>query len=326
MTGISKREFTAGVAASAALFPSPGPAQQGAPLVGFVNAASPEPFARMLAAFQQGLKEAGFIEGHNVKVEYRWAEGDYKKLPVFVSELISRRVAVIVAAGGDPAVRAAMAEPSVPIVFATGSDPVAQGYVTSFSRPGANVTGATHLTVALAAKRIGLLLELVPKAKTVGVLVNPNFPVSDLMVKDSNEAAARLGLAVVVAKASVQAQLDAAFEALSSVDILMIGSDAFFNSQRSRLAALAAQRRIPAIFEFREFASAGGLMSYGTLLSDTYRQVGIYTGRILSGEKPAQLPVVQSTRFEFVINLSAAKTLGLAVPPTLLARADEVIE
>ena len=329
-----RREFISllggAAVASSALAPLVARAQQPAtPLVGFINTASPGPFANLVAAFRKGLSDGGYLEGQNVAVEYRWAEGQYERLPGFAAELVRRRVAVLAATGGDPAITAAMgATRTIPIVFATGSDPVAQGYVASLSRPGGNVTGATQLTSLLAAKRLGLLRELVPSADPIGLLVNPSFTASSVVVRDSQEASARVGARLVVLKASTESEFEPAFSAFAAegVGALMIGADPYFNSRRSQLVALATRHRIPAIYEFREFALTGGLMSYGTNLADTYQHVGNYTARILKGAKPADLPVMQSSRFEFVINLKAAKELGLQVPDRLSASADEVIE
>lgn len=299
------------------------------PIVGFLNTGSPGPFGHLAAAFRRGLAEAGFSDGRNVTIEYRWGEGRYEQLPAMAAELRDRRVAVLVATGGDPAIRAARAASStIPIVFATGSDPVALGYVASLNRPGGNVTGVTQLTNTLEAKRIGLLRELVPRADKIGVLTNPTFPTTPMQLRDVDAAATTLGVQVALAEASSESELEPAFVALTDQKIaaLMVGSDPFFNTRRQRLVALAAQHRVPAIYEFREFTAAGGLMSYGTSLADAYQQVGNYTARILRGARPDELPVVQSSRFEFVVNLKAARALGLEVPPTLAARADEIME
>jgi putative ABC transport system substrate-binding protein len=305
-------------------------AQQPAmPVIGFLNTASPEPFAHLVAAFRRGLGEAGYVDGQNVAIEFRWAEGRYDRLPALAAELVRRPVAVLATSGGDPALLAARAATTtIPIVFATGGDPVALGYVASLSRPGGNLTGVTQLTSMLEAKRIGLLLELVPKADPIAVLINPDWPAAAAQLKDAQAAAASIGVRLVVLNASTESEFMPAFATLvqQRAGALTISADPFFNSRRNQLVALAARHRIPTIYEFREFAAAGGLMSYGTSLADAYHQVGTYAARILKGAKPAELPVVQSTRFEFVINLNAAKALGLEVPPGLSARADEVIE
>jgi putative ABC transport system substrate-binding protein len=327
---MKRRKFIMLLGGAAGCWPLALRAQQSMmPVIGFLNTASPGPFSHLTAAFLKGLEEAGYTEGRNVTIEYRWAEGQYDRLPIFAAELVRRRVEVLAATGGDPAILAARAASTIiPIVFATGSDPVAQGYVASLSRPGGRITGATQLTSLLGAKRIGLLRELVPTADPIGVLVNPTFPVSEVVRKDAEAAALQLGVRLVLLTASVESEFEPAFARLIREQArgLMIGADPFFNSRRHLLVALATRHRIPTIYEFREFASAGGLMSYGTSLANTYHQVGNYVGRILKGAKPAELPVVQSSRFEFVINLRAANELGFEVPPTLLAQADEVIE
>jgi ABC-type uncharacterized transport system substrate-binding protein len=330
----TRREFITLLGGAAAgpslLWPLAAHAQQPAiPVVGFISTASAEPFAHPLAAFRKGLSGAGFTEGQNVAIEYRWAEGRYDRLPVFAAELIGRQVAVLVALGGDPAALAAKAATTtVPVVFGTGGDPVAAGLVASLSRPGGNLTGVTLLTTMLGAKRIGLLRELVPKADPIAILINPNSPVSPLQLQDAMEGASQVGVRLVVLNASDESHFEPAFATLVAqrAGALMIGSNQFFNSRRDQLVALAARHQVPTVYEFREFVAAGGLMSYGTILADAYHQIGSYTGRILKGAKPAELPVVQSTRFEFAINRKTANALGLEVPPNLLTLADEVIE
>jgi putative tryptophan/tyrosine transport system substrate-binding protein len=297
------------------------------PVIGFLNGASPAEFAPQVAAFRQGLKEAGFIDGQNVAIEFRWAEGRYDRLPAMADDLVRRHVAVIVAAGGSqPMAKAATS--TIPIVFTAGGDPVKEGLVSSLNRPGGNLTGLNMFTVSLDAKRLELLRELLPKADTVAVLINPTFVSAERQLKDLREGASRVGVRLVVFNASADSDFDTAFATLADTraDALVVGSDPFLNSRREQIVALAARHRIPAIYEWREFAEAGGLMSYGTSLDDVYRQVGVYTARILKGEKPADLPVMQSTKFQFVINLKTAKALGLDISPNLLARADEVIE
>jgi putative ABC transport system substrate-binding protein len=315
---------------AAAFAPLAARAQQPSPpVVGFLNSASAAPFAHLVAAFRKGLSEAGYVEGRNVAVEFRWAEGQYGRLPVFAGELARQPVSVIVATGGDPAIRAAIAATkTIPIVFAIGSDPVALGYVASLNRPGGNVTGVMQLTAMLGAKRIGVLRELVPNADKIAVLVNPNFPATRPLLKDAEEAAARIGVPLVILNAGADSDFEPAFGQLvaARAAALMVGADPFFNSRRSQIVALAARHKVPAIYEFREFAAAGGLMSYGTSLSGSYQQVGNYAGRILQGAKPAELPVFQNSRFELVINLKVAKELGIEIPPSLSAQADEVIE
>lgn len=325
-----RREFIRLLGGAAVAWPVGVRAQQQAmPVVGFLSTVSPRPFAHLASAFRQGLSDVGYIEGQNVIIEYRWAEGDYGRVPALAADLIGRSVAVLACTGGDVTLRAARAATStIPLVFVTGSDPVELDYVASLNRPGGNATGVTMLTTVLGAKRMGLLRELIPRADPIGVLVNPTFPIMPAIVQDAQRAAASIGVRVVVLNASVENEFEAAFSELvaNHVGALMVGADPFFNSRRDQLVALAARHQIPAIYEFREFAAAGGLMSYGTSLADAYQQVGNYTGRILKGAKPAELPVVQSARFEFVINLKTAKALGIEVPHGLSAGADEVIE
>ena len=283
----------------------------------------------MLAAFHSGLREAGYIEGQNVAIVYRYADGQYDRLPMLAAELVRSQVMVLAATGGDPAVLAAKAAtPTTPIVFTTGSDPVALGYVASLNRPGGNVTGAVLLTDDLGAKRLGLLRQLLPKLDAVGVLVNPTYPVASGQLKELQLAAASITVRLIVANASVERDFEPAFAQLlqQGAGAFLVAADPFFNSRRDQIVALATRHAIPAIYEWREYALAGGLMSYGTSLTDAYRQVGIYAGRILKGEKPADLPVIRTAKFEFVINLKTAKALGLDVPLGLTAGADEVIE
>lgn len=327
---MKRRDFLA-LAAGAAAWPCSAHAQQqpAMPVIGFLNTASPAPFAHLVEAFRKGLGEAGFVEGRNVAVEFRWAEGQYERLSAFAAELVRRPVSILVATGGDPAVEAARAATAtIPIVFAIGSDPVARGYVASLNRPGGNVTGVMQLTAMLAAKRIGLLRDLVPGAGKIATLINPNFPASRSLLKDAEEAAARMGVPLVVLTAGSEGEFEPAFAQLAAAGAgaLMVGADPFFNSRRSLIVALAARHKVPAIYEFREFAAAGGLMSYGTSLSDSYQRVGNYAGRILQGAKPAELPVYQTSRFELVINLTVARRLGIEIPPGLSAQADEVME
>jgi putative ABC transport system substrate-binding protein len=328
---IGRRNFLATLGGAAAAWPLAAPAQQPAmPVIGFLNAASPGPLRRQIAAFHEGLKESGYVEGQNVAVEYRWAEGQYDRLPALAADLVRRQVSVIVAGGGAPAVLAAKAATTtIPIVFTAGGDPIASGLVPSLNRPGGNITGVYHFATGLEAKRLGLLHEMVPKATTIAVLVNPKFrKEAESQLRDVQEAAASLDVQLVVVRANAESDFDAAFSTVvqQRSGALLVCASPFFNTRREQLVVLAARHALPTIYEWRDFADAGGLMSYGTSLADAYRQAGVYAGRILKGAKPADLPIVQATRFEFVINLSTAKALGLTVPDQLLARADEVIE
>jgi putative ABC transport system substrate-binding protein len=327
---LKRREFITLLGGAAAAWPLGVGAQQAAmPVIGFLGGGSPDAFAHVVDAFRQGLYETGFAEGQNVTIEYRWAEGQYDWLPALVADLIRQKPAVIVATGGDVGVRAAKkAATAIPIVFTSGSDPVAAGFVSSLNRPGGNVTGVSLFVSVLEGKKLELLRELVPMAAVIGFLVNPNNPRADVDTADMQAAARALGKLLLILKADGEHDFDAVFTNLAQqrVDALVVHTEPFFLSRRDHLVELAARHSIPTIYGLREFAAAGGLISYGTKLSDSYRQVGIYTGKILKGEKPADLPVMQPTKFEFVINLKAAKALGLTVPTSLLVRADEVIE
>jgi len=303
--------------------------QQAMPVVGFLGTTTPDDFADRVAAFRGGLKEAGYIEGKNVVVEYRWPEGNYDRLPTLAADLVRLQVAVIAAVGGEPSPLAAKAATAtIPIVFSIGGDPVRLGLVASLNRPGGNITGVNFFQSDLGAKRLGLLHELLPKASVIGMLVNPTFGDAETHVRDAKEAALPLGVQIHVVRARTTDDFDTAFATLAQqkIDALLLANDAFFLSERRKLIALAARYAIAAVYFWREFAVDGGLMSYSLSLSQAYRQVGIYTGKILNGAKPADLPVVQATKFEFVINLKTAKTLGLTFPSGLLAIADEVIE
>jgi putative ABC transport system substrate-binding protein len=329
MSVIRRREFITLLGGAAAWPLAVGAQQAAMPVIGFLGGGSPDAFAHVVNAFRQGLYETGFAEGQNVTIEYRWAEGQYDRLPALVADLIRQKSAVIVATGGDVGVRAAKkAATAIPIVFTSGSDPVAAGFVSSLNRPGGNVTGVSLFVSVLEGKKLELLRELVPMAAVIGFLVNPNNPRADVDTADMQAAARALGKLLLILKADGEHDFDAVFTNLAQqrVDALVVHTEPFFLSRRDHLVELAARHSIPTIYGLREFAAAGGLISYGTKLSDSYRQVGIYTGRILKGEKPADLPVMQPTKFEFVINLKAAKALGLEVPTSLLARADEVIE
>jgi putative ABC transport system substrate-binding protein len=313
----------------AAAWPLAARAQQAAmPVIGFLDGGSLGTSAHIVAAFRKGLSETGYVEGRNVVVEYHWAEGNYDRLSVLASDLAHRQVAVIVAMGAPVVVAAKAATSTIPIVFGSGVDPVQAGLVASLSRPGGNVTGVTSMNAEIEAKRLGLLIELLPKATRLALLINPNNPIAEATVKDAQASAAAIGQQLEILAASTNREIDAAFASLvqKRADALLIGPDVFFTNRRVQLATLTVRHGIPAVYAFREFAEAGGLMSYGTSNTERDRQVGVYTGRILKGEKPADLPVLQPTKFELVINLQTARTLGIEVPPTLLARADEVIE
>jgi putative tryptophan/tyrosine transport system substrate-binding protein len=324
-----RREFIAGLGGAAA-WPMVARAQQPAmPVIGFLNGASPVSFAPLVAAFRQGLSDTGYVEDRNVTIEYHWAEGHYNRMPDMAADLVHRQVAVIAATGGDPSALAAMAATkTIPIVFSAGGDPIKRGLVESLNRPGGNITGVYFFTAEMEGKRVGLLHELVPTAATVAALVNPTYPDFATQLEEVDEAARSLGLQVRILRASTEREIDMAFAAIAQLraEAMVVCADPFFNSRRAQLVALAALHRLPAVYEQRVYVLAGGLMSYGTSITEAYHQVGIYTGRILKGEKPSDLPVVQSAKFEFVINLKTAKTLGLDVPPGLSARADEVIE
>ena len=317
-----------GAATSTILAPCMVRAQQPAlPVIGFLNPASPDAFADHVRGFRDGLKDSGYVEGENVTIVYGWAEGQYDRLPELAAAMVRRKVAVIAAVGAF-AFAAKAATTTIPIVFMVNQDPVALGLVASLSRPGGNLTGINFLTGELAAKRLELLRELVPGAARVAMLVNPDNAVAESAVKDVEAAARTMGLQVQVLNASTSREIDAAFATLARErpDGLFVAADPFFNSRRVQLANLAARHAIAATYALRDYARAGGLMSYGTNLIDAHRQVGLYAGRILNGAKPADLPVVQSTKFELVINAQTARMLGLNIPSTLLSTADEVIE
>ena len=327
---MKRREFISGLAGATAAWPLPLGAQSAVPVIGFLNGFSAAEWAGPVAAFHKGLAETGFVEGQNVAIEYRWAEGQLDRLPTLAVELVSRRVAVLVSTGGSvTAVRAAKAASAmIPVVFAMGADPVSLGLVASFGRPGGNVTGVYFVTAELEAKRLGLLRELVPGATLIGVLVNPKYSQARVQLESLEAAALTAGRQIHIVHASTETEFDAAFATLTQAraGALLVGADPFFNTRHDTIVTLAARHAIPAIYEQREFAMAGGLMSYGTSITDATRQVGIYTGRVLKGEKPADLPVLQSSRFELVINLKTAKALGLTIPPAVLLGVDEVIE
>ena len=304
--------------------------QKAMPVIGFLGGASPGPFAPFVAAFRQGLSESGYAAGQNVAIEYRWAEGRNDRLPALAADLVGRKVDVIATSGGPVPARAAKnATATVPIVFVAG-DPVGEGLVASLARPGGNLTGVSILSTELMPKRLELISELVPQARVIALLVNPNTGAERMegMIRDVQEAARAKGVQLHILKAGNESEIDAAFTTLVQLQAgaLVVSNDPFFNNRRDQLVALAARNAIPAIYQSREFAAAGGLMSYGSSTAGTYRQAGAYVARILAGAKPADLPVEQPTRFELVINLKTAEALGLTVPPSILARADEVIE
>jgi ABC-type uncharacterized transport system substrate-binding protein len=326
---MKRREFITLLGGATIAWPMAARAQQPAmPVIGFLNGASAEGYAHYLAAFLRGLKEAGYVEGRNVAIEYRWAGGQYDRLPALAAELVHRQVSVIAATSTPANLVAKAATSTIPIVFTTASDPVQLGLVASLSRPGGNVTGATQMNVEVGPKRLELAHELAPTAKLVALLVNPNNPSAETLTKNLQTVALNLGLQLQVLRASTDSEIDHAFTAFlqQQAAVLVIGTDSFFNGQAERLASLTVRHSVPAIYQYGEFTAAGGLMSYGGSIGDSYRQAGIYTGRILKGEKPADLPVQQTTKVELIINLKTAKALGLTVPLPLLARADEVIE
>ena len=326
---IRRREFIIALGGTAVAWPLAARAQQPMPVVGFLNSSSPDMYAPFVAAFRQGLKETGYVEGQNATIEYRWAEGQYDRLPAMAADLVSRKVSVIAATSVPCAVAAKAATTTIPIVFEGGLDPVELGLVASLSRPGGNVTGVSNFTGPLAAKIFELLHGLIPSSSAIAVLVNPNsLNLAVSITQDVQSAGRALGQQIHMLNASTEDEIDAAFATLAQLraGALLIGGDALFTSRLVQLAILAARYGVPAIYNWREFPAAGGLMSYGSSLTDAYRQTGIYTGRVLKGDRPADLPVLQPTKFQLVINLRTAKALGLTVPDTLLARADEVIE
>ena len=325
---MKRREFITLLGGATAAWPLAARAQQPAmPVIGFLHSGLPEAFAPSMTAFRQGLKEAGYVEGHNVAIEYRWAEGHYDRLPALAADLVRRQVAEIVTVGAPAALAAKAASSTIPIVILVGVDPVQLGLVAGLNRPGGNVTGTSSLTVEVATKRLEVLHELLRTSAAVALLVNPNNPLTEPETKLVRDAARSLGLQLHVLDASTEGEIDAAFGTLIELraGALLVSVDSLFNNQRDQIVALAARYAVPAIYGLREFAAAGGLMSYGTDLADGFRQAGIYAGKILKGAKPADLPV-QQVRVEFVINLKTAKTLGLIFPITLLGRADDVIE
>jgi putative tryptophan/tyrosine transport system substrate-binding protein len=326
---MQRREFITLLAGAAALWPLAARAQKAMPVIGYLNGASAAEFPHLLDAFRRGLAETGFTEGRNSRIEYRYANGHYDDLPVLAADLVNQKVSVIVTTAGTPTILAAKAATStIPIVFVIGGDPVRFRIVASLSRPGGNITGITLFGIELATKRLELLLELVPAANMIGVLANPTNPISEPQLTDLEAAAGSLGRQLVVLRASSDTDFAAVTATLSQkhVDALVVAADPFFDDRRAQIVSLIAQQKLPTCYVRHEFVREGGLISYGADVPEAFRQAGIYAGRILKGEKPADLPVMQPTKFELAVNLKAAKALGLTVPSTLLARADEVIE
>jgi putative ABC transport system substrate-binding protein len=327
---MDRRAFIGSVAGGLLAVPFVARAQKSTiPVIGYLSLASPVPWTPYVSGFRQGLNEAGYVESKNVAIEFRWAEGHYDRLPALAADLVSRHVAVLVTAGGDAAALVAKAATStIPIVFMEGGDPAQLGLVASLGRPGGNATGVSIFAVSLVAKRLEMMHELVPQATLIALIVNPNSPSAVSEAEKTQAAALSLGLQLHALRARTEKEIDAAFASLEQLraGALLVGSNPFFNVRREQFVTLAARHAVPAIFELREFVTAGGLMSYGPSLSEAWRQAGIYTGKILNGAKPADLPVLQPTKFEFVINLKTAKALGLTIPQSLLLRANEVIE
>jgi putative ABC transport system substrate-binding protein len=323
-----RREFITLIGSAAVTWPGSALAQQPMPVIGYLSTGSPASDDFRLTALRKGLKETGYAEGQNVAIEYRWAQGQNDRLPALAADLVSRQVTVIATVGPPSAFAAKAATSTIPVVFVVGIDPVQAGLVASLNRPGGNITGVTILSAELAAKRLELLHELVPTAALVALLVNPTNPVSDSMTRNLQDAARSLGLQLHVLPASTASEIDAAFGALVEIQAgaLVLGGDPFFTNQRTQIVALAASHSVPVIYGLRLFPAAGGLMSYGTDLADSFRRAGVYTAKILKGAGPAALPVEQVVKVELVINLKTAKALGLTVPLSLLGRADEVVE
>jgi putative tryptophan/tyrosine transport system substrate-binding protein len=325
-----RREFISLLGSTAIVWPGAARAAADMPVIGYLNGGAPGgPFAAFLAAFRQGLDQAGYVEGKNVTIKYRWAEGQYDRLPALAAELVNRKVDLIVAGGGDLAARAAKtATSTIPIVGTIGDDPVVTGLATSLARPGGNLTGVSFLTVELHIKRFELIFEVVPHAKVIALIVNPHSPQTERVIHAVEQASGSKGIQLFVAKAGTENEISMAFDSLTrqQAGALIVQADPFFINQRQQLAALSTRHALPAIYESRLFVEVGGLISYGASVSAVYNQVGVYAGKILKGEKPADLPVMQPTKFDLVINLKTARTLGLTVPPALLATADDVIE
>ena len=327
---MQRREFITLLGGAAALLPLPVRAQASMPVIGYLHIGSPGPFARYLVAFKTGLKEeGGYVEGENLAIEYRWAAGQADRLPMLAADLARRGAALIATGGGEqPVLAAKAATKTIPVVFVVGGDPIKLGIVPSLARPAGNITGITMLTLSLETKRFGLLREIIPKALTIAAMIDTSRTVAQSQIEDMRSAATQAGVKILLVEASKEADFDLAFSqaVAQGVGALLIGASPFFLSRRQQIVTLAAHHRIPTMYEWREIVEVGGLMSYGTDLADAYRQVGIYAAKILKGAKPADLPVMQAVKFEFVINLVTAKALGLEIPPTVLARADAVIE
>lgn len=323
-----RREFIKLIGSAAAAWPLEIRAQQTAVRVGFLHTRTPKVSAQ-IAAFTKGLVQSGFVDGQNIIIEYRFADGQYDRLPVMAAELVQSNVAVLVAAGGEPSLLAAKAATTaIPIVFATGGDPVKAGFVASYNRPGGNITGINILTDTLEGKRLGLMHQLIPNATAIGFFWNPRYAAAQKQLRDVQEAAKDIGISARVISASSEQEIDASFGLIAQEKILglVIGVDPFLDTVRDKIVALAARQRLPTLFQFREHTEAGGLMSYGVDIADAYRQLGVYVARVLKGEKPADLPVLQPTKFEFVINLRTARAFGLAIPTGLLSIVDDVVE
>ena len=326
---MQRREFITLIGSAVAAWPLAARAQQPVtPLIGFMNGGSPDAFTRLSAAFRQGLGETGYIEHKNIAIEYRWADGKYDQLPAMAADLLRRRVIVIAATSTPAALAAKAATTTIPVVFETAGDPVTLGLVASLNRPGGNVTGITQLSSELVAKRLGLLHDLLPAVTIISSLVNPTDPRAESQTRDLRKAASALGLQIHVLNTSTDGELDKAFADLIQLraGAVIVGTGEFFNRRSKQIVALAAQQGMPAMYQYRHFADVGGLISYGPSLTDAYRQAGVYTGRILKGEKPADLPVLRATKFELVINLKTAKALGLTIPSGVFSIADDVIE
>jgi putative tryptophan/tyrosine transport system substrate-binding protein len=324
-----RRAFIPLVCGAAATWPLAGRAQQATTVIGFLSARSPDESQHLVAAFKKGLQTAGFIAGQSVELKYRWAEGQYDRLPAMAAELVNEKVAVLVTTGGEPSALAAKAATStIPIVFTVGADPVKTGLVASLNRPGGNATGVNLLTEEPETKRFGLLSQVVPNAKVIGVLINPNYPQAADQAREVREAARAVDRQVEIATPGREDELGPAFAGLiqRKAAALLVTADPFFDTRRNRIVALAEQFKLPAMYQFRDYPLAGGLMSYGISITEGYYQVGVYAGQILKGSKPADLPIYQSIKFEFVINLKTAKALGIQIPDMLLSVADEVIE